>query len=256
MNRLQQLLTRKNNILSVYYTAGFPNLNDTLSILKALESGGADIVEIGMPFSDPLADGTIIQQSSQQALKNGMSVNVLFNQLKEFRNVVSLPVVLMGYFNPVFKFGVERFVNKCVECGIDGVIIPDLPFDEYLDCYKNLFEKAGLENIFLVTPQTPEPRIRLIDEYTNSFIYLVSSASVTGTQDGISTQQTNYFKRIQSMQLKSPTLIGFGIGNQQSFQEACKYANGAIIGSAFVKMLGSSVTPVQDVDRFLKTIKP
>jgi tryptophan synthase alpha chain len=255
MNRLQRLFNTKNNILSIYYTAGFPNLNDTLPILKALESGGADLVEIGMPFSDPLADGPTIQNSSQQALKNGMSVNVLFDQLKEFRNEVSLPVVLMGYFNPVFKFGLERFVNKCVECGIDGVIIPDLPFDEYIESYRDLFEKAGLENIFLVTPQTPESRIRLIDEHTNSFIYLVSSASVTGSQNGISIQQTSYFERIQSMHLKSPTLIGFGISNQHSFQEACKYANGAIIGSAFVKMLGSSDAPVQDVDRFLKTIK-
>jgi tryptophan synthase alpha chain len=255
MNRLQRLFNTKNNILSIYYTAGFPNLNDTLPILKALESGGANLVEIGMPFSDPLADGPTIQNSSQQALKNGMSVNILFTQLKEFRKQISLPVILMGYFNPVLKFGMERFVNKCVECGIDGVIIPDLPFDEYLETYRDLFEKAGLENIFLVTPQTPESRIRLIDEHTNSFIYLVSSASVTGSQNGISTQQTSYFERIQSMHLKSPTLIGFGISNQQSFQEACKYANGAIIGSAFVKMLGSSDAPVQDVDRFLKTIK-
>ena len=255
MNRINKLFTEKKNILSIYYTAGFPNLNDTVTILKSLEKAGADIVELGMPFSDPLADGPTIQDSSLVALNNGMSIKVLFEQLKDVRKEVSIPIVLMGYINPVHKFGIEKFAKKCQEVGVDGVIIPDLPFDEYNDKYKSTFEAAGVSNIFLVTPQSPEARIRAIDTNTNGFIYVVSSAAVTGAKSGLSTTQIEYFQKLQNMKLKNPSLIGFGISDNESFKATCKYASGAIVGSAFVKLLANSKDLEADITNFIKELK-
>jgi tryptophan synthase alpha chain len=255
MNRIQQLFAKKKDILSVYFTAGYPNINDTVTVLESLEKAGVDLVEIGMPFSDPLADGPTIQASSLVALNNGMSIKLLFEQLTDIRKKVSIPLVLMGYINPVHKFGIENFVAKCAEVGIDGVILPDLPFNEYLEEHKPTFDKAGLSNIFLVTPQTPDDRIKLIDASTSGFIYLVSSAAVTGAKKGLSQTQIDYFKRIKSLNLKNPSLIGFGIGDHDSYVQTCRYASGAIVGSAFVKMLGDSKDIAADVTKFVKEIR-
>lgn len=255
MNRINKLFTEKKDILSIYYTAGFPNLNDTVTILKTLEKAGADVVELGMPFSDPLADGPTIQDSSLVALNNGMSIKVLFEQLKEVRKEVTIPIVLMGYINPVHKYGIEKFAKKCQELGVDGVIIPDLPFDEYNEKYKTIFDTAGVSNIFLVTPQSPEARIRAIDTNTNGFIYVVSSAAVTGAKSGISDTQIEYFQKLQNMKLKNPSLIGFGISDNESFKATCKYASGAIVGSAFVKLLATSKDLDKDITNFIKDLK-
>ncbi|TRX72330.1 tryptophan synthase subunit alpha [Carboxylicivirga sp. M1479] len=255
MNRLQQLFSDKKDICSVYYTAGFPQGNDTVTVLKALEDGGADLVEIGMPFSDPLADGPTIQASSEQALDNGMSIKILFEQLKDVRKNVQIPIVLMGYFNPVFKFGVEKFIAKCQYLGIDGLIIPDLPFDEYRDKYQGLFESAGIANIFLITPQTSNERIQLIDEHSKGFIYVVSSASVTGAKKDVEQSQIDYFNRVNSLGLSTPTLIGFGIGDRSTFKTACEHASGAIIGSAFVKLLSENGADAERIKQFIQGVK-
>ena len=256
INRLTQLFqTKRQNILSVYYTAGYPQLDDTVRIAELLEQAGADVIEIGMPYSDPLADGPTIQQSGAQALSNGMTIGKLFAQLKGIRSTVSLPLILMGYLNPALQYGLERFCQRCQRVGIDALIIPDLPMQEYLDEYKALFEAYGLYNIFLVSPQTSEARIRLIDEHSHGFIYVVSSASITGAKSGITDEQITYFERIQAMQLRHPTLIGFGISDRETFRTACQYAPGAIIGSAFIKVLAESEELERDVDQFVKQIK-
>lgn len=254
MNRLQQLFQEKKNILSVYYTAGFPQLDDTVPVLKALEANGVDLVEIGMPFSDPLADGPTIQKSSEQALNNGMSLHKLFDQLKQVRRSVQIPIILMGYYNPVFKFGVEHFIEKCQETGIDGLIIPDLPFDEYREKYQQLFDAAGLANIFLITPQTSEERIRLIDDNSTGFIYMVSSAATTGAKKGMTDEQIRYFNRVKGLKLNNPCLIGFGISDYESFSTACQYASGAIVGSAFVKHLEQSGSDERSIGEFVKKL--
>lgn len=255
MNRLNKLFQEKKDILSVYYTAGFPNLEDTVPVLKALQDEGVDLVEIGMPFSDPLADGPTIQKSSEQALRNGMSLNKLFEQLAEVRQSIQIPIVLMGYYNPVFKYGVERFVTKCREVGVDGVILPDLPFDEYCESYQSLFEQSGLSNIFLITPQTTEERIRLIDAHSNGFIYMVSSAATTGTKKGMTSDQIDYFKRVQALQLKNPCLIGFGISDNETYSTACDYSAGAIVGSAFVKQLDAAGASSLGISNFVKKMR-
>jgi len=255
MNRLQQLFLEKKNSCSLYYTAGFPQLNATLPILEALQAGGADLVEIGMPFSDPLADGPTIQASSEQALEHGMSIKLLFEQLKEVRQTIDIPLVLMGYFNPVFKFGVERFIEQCKEVGIDGVIIPDLPFDEYCEKYQRLFDEAGVANIFLITPQTSDERIKRIDAQSKGFIYMVSSASVTGVKKDVEQEQIDYFNRVNGLQLKTPRLIGFGISNRSTFETACQHASGAIIGSAFVKLIGEQGVNNDKIRDFIERIK-
>jgi tryptophan synthase alpha chain len=255
MNRLQKLLTEQKDIFSVYYTAGYPNLGDTMPVLKALQKSGTHLVELGMPFSDPLADGPTIQKSSEQALKNGMSIKVLFEQIKDMRSSIEMPIVLMGYFNPVFKYGVEAFVKKCSEVGVDGVILPDLPFDEYQDKYQDLFEQNGIANIFLITPQTTDERIKLIDANSNGFIYMVSSASVTGAKKGLSEDQIAYFNRVNNLGLSTGRLIGFGISNRETFTKACDYASGAIIGSAFVKLLAENGTSEKAITDFVKNIK-
>ncbi len=255
-NRIDQVFEEKEeSILSVYYTAGFPALNDTVRIAEYLEKAGADFIEIGMPFSDPLADGPTIQDSSTQALHNGMSLKLLFEQLRDVRQSVSLPMILMGYMNPVMQFGVENFCQHCQQVGVDALILPDLPMQEYLNEYKELFESYGLYNIFLITPQTSEARIRLIDEHSHGFIYMVSSASITGAKSNITEEQLAYFDRIRAMKLKNPTLIGFGISNYETFSHACSYANGAIIGSAFIKVLQESNDLEKSITQFITSVK-
>ena len=254
MNRIDQVFKEKAGILNVYFTAGFPGLNDTLRIVRALEKAGADMLEIGIPFSDPVADGPIIQDSSRAALKNGMTLERLFDQLKDLRNEISIPVLLMGYINPVIQYGIERFCSKCKEVGIDGVIVPDLPMQEYLDSYSSHFKSRGIHNIFLTGPNTAESRIREIDEKSDGFIYVVSSSSITGVKSGIQDGQEEYYKHIQSMNLKTPQLIGFGISDNQSFRAACTYANGAIVGSAFIQQLKEDSTQ-NGINGFVKKIK-
>lgn len=255
-NRISSLfLEKKTNILSIYFTAGYPNLHDTITIIKSLEKNGVDLIEIGMPFSDPLADGPVIQESSTIALKNGMSIQLLFQQLKDIRKTVKIPLILMGYINPVMQYGIENFAKKASEIGIDGVIIPDLPLQEYRDEYKATFDQYNLKNIFLITPQTSPERVRLIDENSDGFIYMVSSASTTGTKEGTADSQIAYFERIGSMNLKNPKLIGFGIKDKQSFEIACKYAEGAIIGTAFIKALSKENDVAASTENFVKEIK-
>ncbi|HXC04971.1 MAG TPA: tryptophan synthase subunit alpha [Bacteroidia bacterium] len=253
MNRIQQLFQQKKNILSVYFSAGYPSLADTPRLITALAGNGADLIEIGIPFSDPLADGPVIQHSSEVALENGMSVRILFQQLRAFspHRPKDLPLILMGYLNPLMQYGMENFCREAKACGIDGLIIPDLPLQEYLDLYQPLFEKYGLLNIFLITPQTPEARIRLIDKHSKGFIYLVSAASTTGVKGDISAEQETYFKRIRDLKLNNPLLIGFGISDAPAFQKACAYASGAIVGSAFVKAVTDSKQIERDVQAFI-----
>jgi tryptophan synthase alpha chain len=253
--RLKDVFAQGRNLLNVYFTGGFPALNDTVPIIKALEKAGADIVEIGIPFSDPLADGPTIQESSQRAIDNGMTLPLLLDQLANIRQEVQIPLILMGYLNPILQYGMEKFCQRCGEIGIDGIILPDLPLQEYIDEYETLFKTHNLTNIFLITPQTSEARIRRMDEHSESFIYMVSSASTTGAKSGISSDQEAYFGRIATMQLRSPRLIGFGISNRESFERACQYANGAIIGSAFIKLLSESHHLDSDINRFVKDIK-
>ncbi|MCX2745725.1 tryptophan synthase subunit alpha [Mangrovivirga sp. M17] len=240
-NRINKLFENKSeNVLTVYFTAGYPELDDTLEILAELEKAGADMVEIGIPYSDPVADGPTIQESNGVALKNGISMQKIFSQLKTMRKKVDIPVVLMGYFNPVLQFGLEEFCKKCKECGVDGVIIPDLPILEYVEQYKDLFDSYDLHNMYLITPQTSEERIRMIDENTSGFIYMVSNSSITGAKKEISEEQLKYFNRIKSMNLNNPRLIGFGISDNKTFKTASEYSSGAIIGSAFIKALKES----------------
>lgn len=237
MNRINQKLKEDKKLVSIYFTAGYPHLTDTVTILQKLEQSGVDMIEIGLPFSDPLADGPTIQASSAQALKNGMTTEVLFNQLKNIRNTVNIPLIIMGYFNPILQYGVEEFCKKCAEIGIDGLIIPDLPVDVYNDNYKEIFERYHLINVFLITPQTSVERIRFIDSISNGFIYMVSSTSVTGSQIGFGVSQTSYFNRIADMQLNNLQIVGFGISDRSTFAQATTYAKGAIIGSAFINYL-------------------
>ncbi len=256
MNRINNLFeTKKENILSVYFTAGFPNLNDTVEIIQLLEKNGVDLIEIGIPFSDPTADGPTIQRSSEIALKNGMNLELLFEQLKNIRESVKIPLVLMGYFNPVYQFGVERFCAKCTEIGIDGTILPDLPLNEFENEYKDIFAKNNLHNILLITPQTSENRIRQIDAACSGFIYMVSSSSTTGAGKKVEDFEQSYFERIKNMNLKNPRLIGFGISDNATFANACKYASGAIIGSAFVKSFNPELKLEESISVFVKEIK-
>jgi tryptophan synthase alpha chain len=255
MNRLNKLFeSKKDNLLSIYFTAGYPELNTTVAIAEALEQAGVDFLEIGFPYSDPVADGPTIQHSSERALENGMNLNQLFEELKDLRKRVSLPILLMGYFNPMVQYGIERFCKKAVEVGVDGVIVPDLPMYEYETLYSRYFIDNGLSNIFLVTPQTSEERIRKIDGLSNSFIYLLSSSSITGKNLQVSNAIEDYYKRIKAMQLKNPAIIGFGISNNETFKKACEYAKGAIVGSAFVKFLGEE-NYLERIPEFIKSIK-
>ena len=253
MNRINQKLQENKKILSIYFSAGYPNLNDTVQIIQDLEKNGVDMIEIGLPFSDPLADGPTIQASSTQALHNGMTTQVLFDQLKDIRKTVNILLVIMGYFNPMLQYGVEKFCATCAEIGIDGLIIPDLPVDVYADEYKAIFEKYGLKNIFLITPQTSDERIHFIDSVSDGFIYMVSSASVTGSSAGFGNTQEAYFQRIAQMNLKNPQVIGFGINNAETFQQATQFAKGAIIGSAFITYLKENGTA--NIKAFVESIR-
>lgn len=257
MNRITELFKRQPSAnLNVYFTAGYPQLNDTRRVLSALQEAGVDLVEIGMPYSDPVADGETIQQSNQQALENGMTVRLLLDQLEGMRaDGITVPVLLMGYLNPVLQFGIEPFCARCAEVGIDGLILPDMPMDVYIREYQSIFEKYGLLNIFLVTPQTSEARIRQIDSVSEGFIYTVSSASVTGSKSGVSDNMEAYFERINAMNLRNPRLIGFGIKDQPTFAKACHYAQGAIIGSAFIRILQGSKSLDRDINDFIGSIK-
>jgi tryptophan synthase alpha chain len=255
MNRIDQAFDdKKEKLLNVYFTAGYPELNDTMRIAQALEKAGADILEIGLPFSDPIADGPTIQESSTKALENGMSLIKLFEQLQSLRSSVSIPVLLMGYINPVLQYGIVNFCKSCKEVGVDGLILPDLPVYEYEELYQPIFEKYGLYNVFLITPQTVESRIRKIDELSNGFIYMVASSSITGAKSEISSVQVDYFNRVNGMDLKNKRMIGFGISNNQTFEKACQYADGAIVGSAFIKQLGVDASETA-ITSFVQSLK-
>ena len=252
MNRINQKLEEDKKLLSIYFTAGYPNINDTVSIIQNLKKSHVDMIEIGLPFSDPLADGPTIQDSSTKALRNGMTSELLFKQIRDIRETVSIPLIIMGYFNPMLQFGVEAFCKKCQEVGVDGLIIPDLPVDVYHKEYKSTFEKYGLINVFLITPQTSDERIRYIDSVSDGFIYMVSSASTTGAKTGFGNEQDVYFDRIAKMNLKNPQIVGFGISNNETFTQATKQAKGAIIGSAFIKYLTKN--GIDTIDDFTKPI--
>ncbi|WPU96188.1 tryptophan synthase subunit alpha [Mucilaginibacter sabulilitoris] len=255
MNRLNQLFAaKKDNLLSIYYTAGYPALNTTVNIAEALEKAGADFLEIGFPYSDPVADGPTIQHSSEQALENGMTLNKLFEELTELRKRVTIPILLMGYVNPIVQYGVERFCKKASELGVDGIIVPDLPMYEYEALYSAHFINNNLSNIFLVTPQTSPERIRKIDELSNSFIYLLSSSSITGGNLQLTHNIEDYYKRVKAMNLNNPAIIGFGIADNATFKKACEYANGAIVGSKFVKLLGEE-NYMEKIPAFVKGIR-
>ena len=256
MNRLNNLFaTKKENILNIYFTAGHPSLNDTKRIILALEKAGVDLIEIGIPYSDPLADGPTIQASGLKALKNGMSVELLFKQVEEIRKHTEIPLILMGNFNQIMQFGEERFFRKCQEVGVDSLILPDLPVYVFEADYKALFEELDLRISFLITPQTSDDRLRQIDDLTKGFIYMVSSSAITGAKKDISDKQLAYFDRITNMKLKNPRLIGFGISNHATYATACNYSSGAIIGSAFIKALEKSTDLEQTIADFVQMIR-
>ena len=253
MNRINQTLNQDKKLLSIYFTAGFPQLGDTVPILEQLQEADVDMIELGLPFSDPLADGPTIQESSTQALRNGMTTDKLFTQLEGIRDRIHVPMIVMGYFNPIMQYGVERFCKRCQEVGIDGLIIPDLPADVYHTQYQSLFQQYGLLNMFLITPQTPDERIRYIDQVSEGFIYMVSSAATTGAQGSFGDTQQHYFQRIADMKLQSKLLVGFGISNAETYKTAVAHSQGAIIGSAFIKHLEANGN--QSVQEFVKTIR-
>jgi tryptophan synthase alpha chain len=258
MNRLDKLFAdKKNKVLNIYCTAGYPQLNSTVEVIEALQKNGADIIELGMPYSDPLADGEVIQQSSAIALQNGMTIEILFNQLRNLRNTPlgygGIPIILMGYMNPILQFGIEKFCAAAKEVGVDGVILPDLPMYEFETLYKPLFDKNDLKFIFLVTPETSEARIKKIDTLCSGFIYAVSSSSTTGKNKAIEGQEA-YFKKLQHMHLKNPVLVGFGIKDKATFTAACKYSHGAIIGTAYIKALENTGNITQTTKEFINSI--
>ncbi|WP_116105357.1 tryptophan synthase subunit alpha [Lewinella sp. IMCC34191] len=247
MNRLSRLFSEKDrDVLNIYFTAGYPALDSTVPIIRSLAEAGADLIEVGMPYSDPMADGETIQQSGMRALENGMTLRVLFEQLTEARRHTDVPLVMMGYYNQVMQYGPKRFVEAARAAGVDGLILPDLPAFEYQRDFKQLVEDAGLEVTFLVTPQTTDDRIRQIAESSSGFIYVVSSASITGGSSQISDKQRAYFDRIAALDLPNPKLIGFGISDAETFRTACEYFNGAIIGSAFIRALGKDEDRVEE----------
>jgi len=255
MNRINQLFERKRKgALSIYFCAGYPEADNSAEVIRTLAKNGIDMIEIGIPFSDPIADGVVIQNAATKALRNGMSLSKLFEQLKEIRNDVSIPLLLMGYLNPIMQYGFDNFCRSCAKIGIDGCIIPDLPFEDYLRDYKPVADKHNLKMIMLITPETAEERIRLIDTHTDGFIYMVSSAATTGEQKTFNKHQQAYFQRIQTMSLRNPRMIGFGISNRETFGMACDYASGAIIGSRFVTLLGEHQSPKDALRKILQEI--
>lgn len=254
-NRLTKLMdSGKQDLLNIYFTAGFPELNSTLQIIKTLDKAGVDIIELGIPYSDPLADGPVIQASSQQSLNNGMSLKKLFDDLGNLRKQTEIPVLLMGYLNSIMVYGLDKFCESCQRCGIDGLILPDLPFGIYESEYKQAFEKANLSTIFLITPQTEIHRINQFDEATSAFIYAVSSSSTTGSRDNIDDSEV-FLKRIQTLELKNPVLTGFNIRNAKGFNKACQYTRGGIIGSAFINALNESNDLKVDIHAFVNSIR-
>jgi tryptophan synthase alpha chain len=256
-NRISALFEQRNErLLNVYFTAGFPHLDDTRTVLRGLQDAGVDLVEIGMPYSDPVADGETIQQSNGVALENGMSIKTLFAQLAGCREEITVPILLMGYVNPVLQYGVENFCRMCRQVGVDGVILPDLPLDLFLAEYAPIFREYGILNVHLITPQTTDARIRFIDQESDGFIYMVSSASITGSVKGISDGMRAYFERVEAMNLRNPRLIGFGISDQETFNTASQHANGAIVGSAFIRHLQDHGTSAESIRSFVQTIRP
>lgn len=256
MNRIKSLFENKREgVLSVYYTAGFPSLHDTVAIAQHLRDAGVDIIEIGIPFSDPVADGPVIQMSNKQALDQGMTLRLLLEQVKAIRESVQLPMVLMGYLNPVMQYGFEEFFRDAALAGVDGVILPDLPLEEYESTYQPLLKKYNLVNTLLVTPQTPEDRVRKMDQLTEGFLYAVSSSSTTGARSDFSKEQESYFQRLKKMNLKNPFLIGFGVSNASTFQTVCRYAAGAIVGSAFIRALSESKDLGDTTKKFVEQLK-
>ncbi len=254
MNKINKLLTTKKDILTIFFTAGFPSLEDTIPVLKSLEKAGVDMIEIGIPFSDPVADGPVIQKANLQAINNGMTVQKLFQQLEGMRDEITVPVVIMSSFNPILRFGVEAFCERCKSVGIDGLIIPDMPMNFYEKNHQKSFEKNDLINIYLVTPTTPNERIKMIDEKSNGFIYLVSSSATTGGKGVFSEEQKSYFQKIKDMKLTTPVLTGFGISSKESFDEVCQYTNGGIIGSAFVDSLENGNVSEEHIHDFIQNI--
>lgn len=256
MNRINRLFSsKKKNILSIYFCAGTPTLDATAQVIRTLEQKGVDMIEVGIPFSDPMADGVVIQQAAAQALRNGMSLRLLFDQLSEIRRDVNIPLVLMGYLNPIMQFGFENFCRRCAECGIDGVIIPDLPFRDYVNEYRSIAQRYDVKMIMLITPETNEARVREIDKHTDGFIYMVSSAATTGAQRSFDDQKVAYFKRIEEMGLRNPRMIGFGISNKETFDAACQHASGAIIGSKFVALLEKEKDTEKAIGELLDAIR-
>ena len=253
MNRIEKKLKEEKKILSVYFTAGFPKLNDTQKIISKLEKYNVDLIEVGIPFSDPLADGETIQKSSKKAIENGMTIHKLFSQLKDLRKTVKIPVILMGYLNPILQFGIEKFCKKSKEIGIDGLIIPDLPIEIFVDEYKDLFNKNNLFNIFLITPQTPEERIKLIDKNSKGFIYMVSSSSITGSKKNLEDASFEYFDKISKMNLNNSSIVGFGISNRKTYEKVIEKSKGAIIGSAFINFIEQN--GIEDIGKFIKKFK-
>src|SRR5262245_43604708 len=255
-NRITELFARKKkDVLSVFYTAGFPALDSTVSVAAALGQAGADIIEIGIPFSDPVADGPTIQQSNKVALDNGMNLRLLIQQVKEIRKQSKLPIILMGYLNPVMQYGIENFVKDAAEAGVDGLILPDMPLYEYEEEYVELFRSANLCHTFLVAPTTSEERIRKIDAMSHGFVYAVSASSTTGAKKDFSSDQISYFKRLQELKLNNPLLIGFGISDHDTFSKASSYGAGAIVGSAFINLLRESKDQKADIDKFVRNLK-
>lgn len=256
MNRITTLFqTKQDSILSIYYPAGYPNLNDTVKILHVLQDKGVDMVEVGIPFSDPMADGPVIQEASTRALRNGISLRLIFEQLKDVRNQgIHIPIILMGYLNPIMQYGFDAFCQSCAKVGIDGVIIPDLPFADYMADYKPIADKYDLKMIMLITPETSEERVRQIDAHTSGFIYMVSSAATTGAQKSFNEQKQTYFRKINAMQLNNPRLVGFGISNKSTFDAAAQNSSGGIIGSRFVQLLRSEESPEKAIEVLLDDI--
>ena len=256
MNRIQDLFKKKKSgILNVFYTAGFPQRDSTVLIAQTLEAAGVDMIEIGIPFSDPIADGPVIQESNKTALDNGMSVTLLLEQVKEIRTSVNLPIILMGYLNPVMQYGIEKFCKDAAASGVDGLILPDMPMDEYITSYKSIFEANNLSNTFLISPTTSEKRIRHIDGATDGFIYAVSSSSTTGAKKDFGDEQIDYFKKLKSLKLKNPFLIGFGISNHATFARASEFSSGGSIGSAFITLLKNTANVQTDIPAFIQSLR-
>ena len=254
MNRINKLFQKKNKkILSIYFTAGYPRINDTVDIIKALDKNGVDMIEVGIPFSDPIADGPIIQNSSTIAITNGMSLSLLFDQLKNIRSTTQIPIILMGYINPIIQFGYDKFVDKLIECGIDGVILPDLPLLEYKKELKPFFDKNNISFVSLISPNTSIERIKKIDQISDGFLYVVSSSSITGKNNLFDLNQINYFNSLNNILLKNPKIIGFGISDKKSFDIACNYSNGAIIGTKFINSL-DALNLNKSIEKFVNSI--